>query len=87
MFLAGFTCYVIWRGRIREFTLKMLGRDLTADEVRIMVNEYINDNAGQSDDGERWLNDAARRSLSGQEAAEVDRKLRKFAKDFAFHVD
>jgi len=76
-----------WYGRIREFTLKTLSRDLTAEEVHVMVDTYTNDFVSQSDDKEGWLSDAAQRSLPEEEIAEVKGKLKEFKREFNSHLD
>lgn len=67
-----------WYGRIEVLANKFLGRGLTANEVRALVWNYVNDKACQSSDTEEQLLGMARKYMSAKEAREVDIQIKDF---------
>lgn len=74
-------------GRFPELPKRLLGREMTGEEVKLLVTAYTNDHASQCSSTEDKLKALAKRFLNREDAGVLIKQVEDFERDFKNRID
>jgi hypothetical protein len=74
-------------GMFPDLPKKLLGREMTGEEVKLLVTAYTNDHASQCSSTEDKLKALAKRFLNREDAGVLIKQVEDFERDFKNRID